>query len=86
MSKKGQFYPWRIGFSYPNNVQGVLVLMTPNQVNYNAQELLGRGADIEVSKIELNGAGEKPTRRVVKKITAAEWEEHTNRLTDPEEH
>lgn len=52
MAKRGQFYPYRIKFRYPNQVDGTICLMNVADVNREGMALLRRGADIEVYAVD----------------------------------
>jgi len=52
MAKRGQFYPYRIKFAYPNGVKGTLVISNMPLVGIEARALLGRGADIDIYAVD----------------------------------
>ncbi len=52
MAKRGQFYPYRVAFDYPNAGHGVIPLMTVEDVNREGMALLRRGASIEVHHVD----------------------------------
>lgn len=68
MAKRGQYFPYRIKFRYPNEVKGTLVLMTPEDVARERDELLRRGATVETYKVHPNGIWDLKT-----KTTPDEW-------------
>ena len=68
MAKRGQRYPYRIKFRYPNDVKGTICLMTPDDVVRERDQLCGRGATVEIYKVYENGIWDQKAT-----ITPDEW-------------
>lgn len=68
MAKKGEFFPWRIIFRYPDGIGGSRPMRSVDDVLRQGAALLYRGADIDISKVN------KETREstVLRTITADE--------------
>lgn len=51
MAKKGQRYPYRVAYLYPNGIKGSIALMSASDVQREAQALEGRGAAVTVCDV-----------------------------------
>lgn len=52
MAKRGQFYPYRIKYGYPNGVKGCTALMSMDDVDREERGFLERGAHTEAFSVD----------------------------------
>lgn len=70
MAKKGQFYPYRVTFAYPNGIGGTNPVSTREGADLEADTLLRRGADVQIYMISPDR-----TRHLVASMAASDYDE-----------